>query len=473
MKNEKIYLVKGGDMMEHLMAVILAAGEGKRMKSKNSKVTHIIGGKSLVQWVYKAVKSSGIDECILVVGHRADQVKQVMGEEVLYATQEKQLGTGHAVMQAAEYLEGKEGLVFVLAGDAPLISSETITNTIACHKQKGNSATVITADLSDPTGYGRIIRDKEGNVLRIVEHRDATEEERQTKEVNSGMYCFSINELLDALKKLKNDNDQGEYYLTDTLEILINSGKKVGAVKAGDPNEILGINDRVQLAEAAEIVRKQINRKHMLSGVTMIDPASCYIDDGVEIGSDTVIYPGTIIQGSTVIGNDCIIGPNSRIVSSRIGNGVEVNNSNVLESSIGDETHVGPFAYLRPGSSIGKNVKIGDFVEVKKSVIGDKTKVSHLTYIGDAEIGRNVNLGCGVVVVNYDGKKKNKTTVGDNCFIGCNVNLVSPVEVKENAYIAAGSTITEEVPENSLAIARARQVMKEDWVVKKGMQRKG
>ncbi len=457
--------------MKHLMAVILAAGEGKRMKSKNSKVIHKIGGKALVEWVTSSVEAAGIEESILVVGHKAEQVKEYMGDKYKYVLQEEQLGTGHAVMQAEKYMAGKEGYVVVLCGDTPLITTETIANTIKFHKENNFSATVITAELDNPGGYGRIVRDACGNVLKIVEHRDATDEEKAIKEVNSGMYCFTIQDLTCALKELNNNNSQGEYYLTDTIEILINKGLKVGAKKVADSDEILGINDRVQLAEAAQIIKKRIAERHMRSGVTIIDPTSTYIDDTVEIGMDTIIYPGTILEGKTEIGEGCIIGPGTKLVSSKIGDGVEIINSVVLESSIDKDTHVGPFAYVRPGSTIGSEVKIGDFVEVKKSKIGDKTKISHLTYIGDAEIGKNVNLGCGVVVVNYDGKKKNKTIVGDNSFIGCNVNLVSPVVVRDNAYIAAGSTITDEVPENSLAIARCRQINKEDWVTKKKMKR--
>lgn len=456
----------------HLMAIVLAAGEGKRMKSQYSKVIHKICGKPLIKWVAKTVENAGVKECVYVIGHKAEQVKECLGEEALYALQEQQLGTGHAVMQAEEYLKYKDGHVVILYGDMPLVKSQTILDLIKLHTENSNSVTIVTADFDDPTGYGRIIRDTAGNVARVVEQKDATEEQKAVREINSGIYCFNINDLLDSLEELKNDNNQGEYYLTDTLEILIGKGLKAGVLKLRDSSELLGINDRLQLAEASDVLKKRILADHMRAGVTMIDPNSTYIDDDVRIGNDTVIYPGTIIEGGTEIGEDCVIGPNSRIVSSTIGNHVEVNNSVILESTVDSGTHVGPFAYVRPGSSIGKKVKIGDFVEIKKSKIGDKTKVSHLTYIGDAEIGKNVNLGCGVVVVNYDGKKKHKTVVGDNAFVGCNVNLVSPVVVKENAYIAAGSTITDEVPENSLAIARSRQVIKEEWVIKKGMQRK-
>ncbi|MCX7842314.1 MAG: bifunctional UDP-N-acetylglucosamine diphosphorylase/glucosamine-1-phosphate N-acetyltransferase GlmU [Clostridia bacterium] len=457
--------------MKHLMAVILAAGEGKRMKSKTSKVVHKACGKPLIQWVYNAVEEAGIKQAVLVVGHKAEQVIECMGDKVRYVTQEKQLGTGHAVMQAEEYLKDMEGIVVVLCGDTPLITGETLSRTIKLHKESNNSATVITAILKDPSGYGRIIRDEEGNVEKIVEQRDASDEEKAICEINSGIYCFNVKELLDSLKELKNDNDQGEYYLTDTLEILIKKGLKVGAVIADNESEIMGINDRVQLSLASELLRMRVLNRCMQEGVTIIDPKATYIDAGVRIGTDTIIYPGAIIEGDTEIGEECIIGPNTRITDSKIGNCVEIQNSVIVESTVGDDSKIGPFAYLRPGSSLGRKVKVGDFVEIKKSVIGDKTKIPHLSYVGDAEVGRNVNLGCGTVVVNYDGKKKHKTIIGDNAFVGCNSNLVSPVVINNNSYIAAGSTITEEVPENSLAIARSRQIIKEDWVNKKGMKR--
>jgi bifunctional UDP-N-acetylglucosamine pyrophosphorylase/glucosamine-1-phosphate N-acetyltransferase len=286
------------------------------------------------------------------------------------------------------------------------------------------------------------------------------------------MFCFVVKDLLESLKELSNDNCRGEYHLVDVLPIIADKGLKVGSVKACNPDEILGVDDRVQLARVSGIMRKKILERHMKSGVTVIDPDSTYIDNEVKIGADTLIYPGTVIEGRTVIGEACVIGPDSRLVSSCMGNNSEITYSVVLDSSIGDGTHVGPFAYIRPGSSIGRDVKIGDFVEVKKSVIGDGTKVSHLTYIGDAEVGKNVNMGCGVVTVNYNGSTKHKTIIGDNAFVGCNVNLVAPVIVRDNAYIAAGSTITEEVPENSLAIARSRQVIKEEWVTRKGIRKK-
>ena len=294
--------------MEQHIALVLAAGEGKRMKSKKSKVTHQICGKSLIEWVYTSIDEAGINKTIVVVGNRAEQVKECMGDVVSYAVQEQQLGTGHAVMQAQEYLENKEGYVLILCGDAPLITSESILKTIQYHKQQNNSATVITAEIPDPTGYGRILRNSEGNVLKIIEHRDATDEQRKINEINSGMYCFTIKNLLEALGELNNDNSQGEYYLTDTLEILISKGLKVGALILEDSNEIMGINDRIQLSEAGVVLKKRILENIMRSGVTIMDPATTYIESQVVIGMDSIIYPGTIIEGKTVVGEDCIIG---------------------------------------------------------------------------------------------------------------------------------------------------------------------
>ncbi len=458
--------------MNNLIALVLAAGEGKRMKSKYSKMVHKACGKQVINWVFDTVEKVGFSETIVIVGHGADQVKECLGDKCEYVLQKEQLGTGHAVMQAESLLRDREGLVFILYGDTPLISPETVNGAIENHRNSGCQATIVTAILDNPSGYGRIVRDLDGNVVKIVEHRDASPEELNINEINSGMYCFWIKDLLIALKDLNNDNDQGEYYITDTIEILLKKGLKIGTYEVKNPVEILGINDRVQLYQASEVIRKRILEYHMKDGVTIIDPNSTFIDDRVKIGMDTVIYPGTIIEGSTEIGEDCMIGPNSRIISSTIGSCVEIVNSIVVESVIGNNTSIGPFAYIRPENRIGSNVKIGDFVELKKSVIGDKTKIPHLSYIGDTTVGKNTNIACGVITVNYNGKEKNRTDIGNNTFVGCNVNLIAPVKVEDNSYIAAGSTITDDVPEYSLAIARERQVIKEDWVKKRGMERK-
>lgn len=457
--------------MRNCYGIILAAGEGKRMKSKLPKVLHKVCGKPMIDHIIEAMNGANVNDLIVVVGHKAEIVSKHLDNKVSTAFQEKQLGTGHAVMCCEDFLKDKEGTVIILAGDAPLITSETISRVFDYHVKNGYSATILTADAEDPTGLGRIIRNEQGDIERIVEHKDATEDERNIKEVNSANYCFDIQELLKALKRIDNDNAQGEYYLTDTIEIIKNSGKKVGAYKT-DFVEFMAVNSRVQLQEAGYAMNIRTMKKLMDEGVTIINPNNTYIDADAKIGIDTVIYPGTIIEGKCIIGEDCIIGPNSRIVKSEIGNGVEIQNSVVLESAVGDETHVGPFAYIRPESVIGKKVKIGDFVEIKKSSIGDGTKVSHLTYIGDAEVGEKCNFGCGTVFVNYDGSKKYKTKIGNHAFIGCNCNLIAPIEIGDNAYLAAGSTITDNVPDGSLAIARERQVNKDGWVDKRNIWKK-
>lgn len=456
--------------MNKCYGIILAAGEGKRMKSNLPKVLHKVCGKSMIEHVIHALDSV-VEDFTIVVGHGADKVKEYLGDRLNYSYQDKQLGTGHAVMCAGEFLKHKKGTVIILAGDTPLVTSKTISEVFQYHIEKGYSATVITGVVNNPKGYGRIVRDFEGNLEKIVEDKDANEFERKIKEVNSGAYCFDIESLLDSLKRLNNNNAQGEYYLTDVIEILKSDGKKVGAYVT-DFEEFTGVNSRAQLYEASVIMRKRIINKFMDEGVTFIDPNNTYIDVDVQIGRDTIIYPGAILEGKTIIGENCIIGPNSRLVDVEVEDDVTIQNSVVLESKIMQGANVGPFAYIRPESVIGKDVKIGDFVEIKKSIIGDGTKVSHLTYIGDAEVGRGCNFGCGTVVVNYDGTKKHKTIVKDKAFIGCNTNLVAPVTIGEGAYIAAGSTITQDVPDGALAIAREKQVNKEGWVQKRGIWKK-
>ncbi|KAE9636198.1 MAG: bifunctional UDP-N-acetylglucosamine pyrophosphorylase / glucosamine-phosphate N-acetyltransferase [Epulopiscium sp.] len=446
-----------------LSTVILAAGEGTRMNSKKSKVLHKMLGKSLIEHVMDAAKYAGSQKICLVIGHKGEEVREAIGDSVEYAVQKERLGTGHAVMQADSFIE-EEGDILVLYGDTPLITGETLKNMIETHRKEKNGVTILSAIVEDPTGYGRIIRDEAGNFIKIVEHKDASEEELKVREINGGMYCFQARLLKEALKELTNHNVQGEYYLTDTLHIILSKGYRVNAMIVKDSTEILGVNSRAQLSEVTQILKRRINKKFMDEGVTIIDPESTYIEPDVSIGIDTIIYPGSIIQGKTVIGEDCVIGPNARIDNAKIGNDVSIESSVILESEIGSNTTVGPFAYIRPNSKIGSHIKIGDFVEVKNSTIGNNTKVSHLTYIGDADVGENVNFGCGTVVVNYDGHKKHRTVIEDEAFIGCNTNLVSPVTIHKEAFIAAGSTITENVPARALGIARARQVNKENWV---------
>lgn len=444
-------------------SVILAAGMGTRMKSKMPKVLHKVCGKPLSKWVIDASEAAGADKVCAVVGHKAETVKEVLGDVCEFALQAEQKGTGHAVMQAIDVIKNSKGEVVILNGDTPLITAETINKAIEYHKNNGNQATVITAILDDATGYGRIVRDNDGSVLKIVEQKDASEEEKKINEVNSGMYVFDAQSLVYALDKITPNNAQGEYYLTDTLEILLSAGKKIGGYAISDNDEIRGINERVQLNEAEKIMQKRINEYHMRNGVTMRNPESVYIEDGVEIGNDTEICQNVTIKSGTKIGSDCVIGSGSMLDRAVIHDGVDVLSSVILESEVDEGTHVGPFAYIRPNCHVGKEVKVGDFVELKNSNIDDGTKISHLTYIGDSDVGKRVNFGCGTVTCNYDGKKKYRTTIGDDCFVGCNTNFVSPINVGDGVYIAAGSTITEDIPENSLSIARARQVNKEGW----------
>lgn len=448
-------------------SIILAAGMGTRMKSNMPKVLHKVCGKPLCKWVIDASKEAGADKVVTIIGHKADMVKETLGAVSEFALQAEQKGTGHAVMQAADFLKGAEGSVVILNGDTPLINAETIKKAIDYHTANGEQATVITAILPDATGYGRIVRGNDGGVLKIVEQKDASDEEKKIKEVNSGMYVFDAQSLVYALGEIKPNNAQGEYYLTDTLEILLNAGKKVGAYAIEDNDEIRGINDRVQLNEAERIMQKRINEMHMRNGVTMRIPESIYIEAEVEIGSDTEIQPNVTLRSGTKIGANCVVGQGSVLDGAIIHDNVDILSSVILKSEVDEGTHVGPFAYVRPNCHVGKDVKVGDFVELKNSNIDDGTKISHLTYIGDSDVGKRVNFGCGTVTCNYDGKNKYRTVIGDDCFVGCNTNFVSPINVGDGVYIAAGSTITEDIPENSLSIARARQVNKEGWTDKR------
>ena len=447
-------------------ALVLAAGQGTRMKSNGSKVLHKVLGKSLVEYPIIAAKGVGVEEICLIVGHKAEDVKAALGERVSYALQKEQLGTGHAVMQALDFMEDADEVI-VLCGDTPLITKETLQTMLDFHREKQNAITVLSTLMEDPTGYGRIVRDANGNLLKIVEQKDATEEEKAINEINGGIYTFDGKLLKYALSKLDNNNVQNEYYLTDTIEILLNEGKRVDAIAIEASDDIAGVNSRIQLAGVTQVMKNRINEKHMANGVTLVDPSNTYIEADVVIGKDTIIEPGCMLQGNTVIGENCRIGYNSKLTNMTIKDHVDIEVSVLTDSFVDEGTHVGPFAYVRPNSHIGKNIKVGDFVEIKNANIGDGTKISHLTYIGDADVGEGVNFGCGTVVVNYDGEKKHRSTIGNHAFIGCNTNLVSPVVVEDNAYTAAGSTITRNVPENSLAIARAKQENKENWVLKK------
>jgi bifunctional UDP-N-acetylglucosamine pyrophosphorylase / glucosamine-1-phosphate N-acetyltransferase len=445
-------------------AIILAAGQGTRMKSNLYKVLHPVCGKPMVQHVVDQVSRLDLEKLITVVGFGAEQVKKQIGDKSEFALQEKQLGTAHAVMQASPYLKGLEGVTLVVCGDTPLITAETMKALLEHHLSTKAKATILTAIAENPSGYGRIVRNDEGSVEKIVEHKDATEEERSIQEINTGTYCFDNKALFEALTNVSNQNVQGEYYLTDVIEILRKKGEIISAYQSPSFEETIGINDRIALSQAEAIMRKRINYAHMTNGVTIIDPEHTYISPEAEIGRDTIIYPGTIIEGKTTIGKECIIGPHSEIKDCSIGDGTTVRHSVAHDSEIGHQVTIGPFAHIRPSSQIGDDVRIGNFVEIKKSTFGKGSKASHLSYIGDAEVGEDVNLGCGSITVNYDGKHKYLTKIEDGAFIGCNANLIAPVTIGKGAYVAAGSTITDDVPGNALSIARARQVNKENYV---------
>lgn len=414
---------------EYVMTLIMAAGKGTRMNSNKSKLIHKIYDKELVRRVVDLAKKIGSDEIVAVVGHLKEQVQEVLGDEVNYAFQDELLGTGHAVMQAKPFLKGKRGKVVILYGDVPIIRPETLKNLISKSIKNKEYATLLTAIYENPTGYGRIIRDEGGNIKGIVEEKDADPlQKKHIKEINSGIYCFDIEELLNAIDKIKPNNAQGEYYLTDVIKIMNDEGLKTGAVIVEDNTEILGVNDRAQLELLTRVLRMRINSYHMKKGVTIEDASTTYIYDDVKIGMDTVIHPNTIIKSGVTIGENCEIGPN---------------------------------AYIREGCKIGNQVKIGNCVELKKVKIADQSKVPHLTYLGDCEVGSHVNVGCGTITCNYDGKNKHKTKIGAHAFIGSNVNFVAPVKIGDDVIVAAGSTITEDVPEDKLVIARERQVIKD------------
>lgn len=417
-------------MKEEVVALVLAAGKGTRMKSDKSKLVHKIYGKELVRRVVETAQKAGVDDIITVVGYKREQVQLVLGDSVKYAYQDEMLGTGHAVMQAEKYLKDKHGKIVVLNGDVPILRPETLKELIDKSIKNKEYATILTAIYNNPTGYGRIIRDIGGNIKEIIEEKDLAEDQKSIQEINAGIYCFDIQELLKALKEIKPNNAQNEYYLTDVVKIMNEKGLKTGAVIVEDNTEILGVNDKLQLELLTKVLKLRINQYHMRNGVTIEDIDNTYIYDDVEIGTDTVIHPNTTIKNDVVIGKDCELGPN---------------------------------AYIREGCRLADKVKIGSFVEIKKAIIGEGAKVPHLSYMGDCEIGAKTNVGCGTITCNYDGFNKSKTIIGEHCFIGSNVNLVAPVKLGKNSFVAAGSTITNDVPDDSLAIARERQTNKDGW----------
>lgn len=456
--------------MESLASIVLAAGKGTRMKSGLIKVLHPVAGLPMIAWPVAAARETGSDPIVLVIGHQANAVQGTFrgAADIRFAMQEEQLGTGHAVACALDALAGFRGTILILCGDTPLLRAETLKSLLVYHRDNQAAVTVLTALMDDPYGYGRVVRDGSGRVTRIVEQKDATPEEREIHEINSGIYCMDSGFLFGTIKEISNDNAQGEYYLTDLLAIAVRKGLTCLALPTADADEIMGVNDRAQLAEAAKILRRRINRDHMLNGVTIVDPDTTYIDAGVTIGADTIIHPGCQIGGSSVIGEGCLIEQNVCITGCRIDDDCHIKAASVLEDSeLGEDVAVGPMAHLRPGTKLGNNVKIGNFVETKKIVMGEGSKASHLTYLGDAEIGRNVNIGCGTITCNYDGINKHRTVIGDDVFIGSDVQLVAPVSVGRNSLVAAGTTVTIDIPPDSLALSRVPQVNKEGWRLKK------
>jgi len=456
--------------MKSLASIVLAAGKGTRMKSDLIKVLHPVAGLPMIAWTVAAARETGSDPIVLVIGHQANAVQGTFrgAPDIRCAMQEEQLGTGHAVASALDALSGFRGTVLILCGDTPLLGSETLKSLLAFHQGNQAAITVLTAVMDDPYGYGRVVRDDSGRVTRIVEQKDAGPEEQEIREINSGIYCMDSDFLFGNIRGIGNNNAQGEYYLTDLLSIAVSKGLTCLALPTADAEEIMGINDRVQIAEAGRILRRRINRGHMLNGVTLIDPETTYIDAGVTIGADTTIHPGCRIGGGSTIGIGCEIENNVSIFGCRIGSDCHIKAASVLEDSeLCEDVSIGPMAHLRPGTMLGKKVKIGNFVETKKIVMGEGSKASHLTYLGDAEIGRNVNIGCGTITCNYDGVNKHRTVIADDVFIGSDVQLVAPVKVGRNSLVAAGTTVTIDVPPDSLALSRVPQVNKDGWRLKK------
>jgi bifunctional UDP-N-acetylglucosamine pyrophosphorylase/glucosamine-1-phosphate N-acetyltransferase len=449
-----------------LHVVILAAGKGTRMKSRLPKVLHQAAGLPLLDWVLRLARSLGPSSITVVTGHEAQRVESAAAAaDVGFVLQEPQLGTGHALRQAQPVLAGATGRVLLLSGDVPLLQADSVRTLLERQAAADAALVVATARVADPTGYGRIVRDASGALLRIVEHRDASDDVRAIDEINSGVYVFALEPLFAALARVGSANAQGEYYLPDLVEIFRGEGRRVEAVALVDADEIRGINTRAELAEVGRILQARINAAHMAAGVTLVDPATAYIGPDVTIGSDTIVHPFVMLDGRTVIGADCELHAGTRISGCEVADRVTVFNHSVLQNSrVSSGATIGPFARLRPESELYEDVHVGNFVEIKKSTLGKGTKIGHLTYIGDATVGAGVNIGAGTITCNYDGQKKHRTVVGDGAFVGSDSTLVAPVTVGKGAYVAAGSSITENVPDGALGIGRTRQMNKPGWV---------
>lgn len=443
-------------------ALILAAGKGTRMRTEMPKCAFPILGKPMIEYIVENLEKTDIDEIIAIVGHKKEVIQDILKDRVQYAIQEQILGTGHAVLSAAPLLDGKEGTTFILPGDMPLMEYPLMDKLMRAHEEMGNDLTVVTMVMDYPKGYGRIVRDEYGTVKGIVEENDCTESEKQIKEVNSSVYIVNNKALFETLKLIKKNERKGEYYLTDIVA-LMHQNYKVNTFIVRNPMVTMGINDLYSISIAEKYLRDSINKSHMLSGVSMVNPETITIGHNVIIEEGVWIYPNTSIIGNSVIKKGAIIGPNSEVRDSFIDEGAEIRHSLVIDSRVGKKTTVGPFAHLRGHANVGDHNRIGNFVEVKNSTTGFDTKAAHLAYIGDAEVGERVNFGCGSITVNYDGVKKHKTIIGNDVFIGCNVNMVAPINISDNVFIAAGSTVTKDIPKGSLAIARNQQINKEDY----------
>ncbi len=456
-------------MSNNLEVIILAAGLGTRMKSATVKVLHRAAGRPIIDYVVDLASQVSEKPPIVVVGYQREVVQKWLGDRARYAVQEEQLGTGHAVLQAAQVL-GKAGgrKILILSGDVPLTRAETLQHLIEEHERSGSALTLLTMRLADPAMYGRIVGDSKGAVTRIVEAKDATQEEKKIDEVNAGIYLFDGDQLFDNLRRLSSHNAQGEYYLTDVLGMLRKSGKRVGAVIVDDPVEALGVNSRAELATVESEIQRRVVEKLMAEGVTFRNPATVVIDSLVTIGPDTVIYPFVTVEGATKIGRGCVLDPGVHLHNVTVGDNVHLKSGTVAEDAIiEEEATVGPYAHLRPGTQLGKHVKVGNFVETKKAVFGDGAKASHLSYIGDAEIGADANIGAGTITCNYDGVNKQKTIIEDGAFIGSDTQLIAPVRIGRGAYVGAGSTITKDVPPDSLALSRVPQKVIEGWATRR------
>jgi bifunctional UDP-N-acetylglucosamine pyrophosphorylase / glucosamine-1-phosphate N-acetyltransferase len=464
--------------VEHsVAAVLLAAGKSTRMRSKLPKTLHPVCGRPLLVHILDALGTAGVERRIVIVGHQADAVRDSLDKEygagvIEYAEQTEQKGTGHAAQMAEPLLSSHAGTVLVLPGDTPLISGDILAKLIAFHHERRAAATLLTTVLPHDAGsYGRVLRDTSGDVSGVVEARDATPEQLAVREINTSIYAFDGPSLFRALHDLRPDNAQGELYLTDVIGLLRQTGQTVTALISPDPDIVLGVNTRVELADVSEKMRRRLLRDLMLSGVTVIDPATTFVEAGVQVGQDTVIHPFTHLVGKTVIGEDGVIGPHAHIIDARLGDRVRVRSCYIEEAEVGDDCVIGPFARVRPGSKLAAKVRIGNFVETKAAILHEGVAANHLTYLGDAEVGAYTNIGAGTITCNYDGYKKSRTTIGARSFIGTNTTLVAPVTVGENAFTAAGSVITDDVPADALAIARERQTVKEGWMARRRQEK--